>query len=568
MIHGPNNIAVATAAVAISDIPQRHRSSLNFSQQHYDLSSTRASNPTAKNNASTLKCTISRPLLRHSIYCLVVYACTSTCAAGIPSWRAGQFGGGTTNGNDGGKHNRLAFISSSGGRHDGRSTSTTVRERRRLVLQRQGSGTVSAPFPLPPILSQSRLFSSPSEKDSPPTKGKRGRKPLSEGGDEAEWEILVSAFQMYKAAYGDLKVPSRFVVPAMPPWPELAWGLKLGQRVATIRSTKRFVEHDPSRRATLDSLGFLWRLRSQTSDKNISDVSFDQIYDALACYRSEIQPIGPLAVPASFVVPDTEPWPKGARGMTLGKKMPNIRRAEYLDTNEGSRERLKGIGFQFDGKAAANDARFNAVYNALVRYMELKGDLFVPQSFVVPTSGEVVEDGTGREWDAKEWAEEMWGLKLGARVTAIRNQGTFVKNNPERKQMLADLGFEFNLSQEGKKRGRKRKVDLVVEEEEEEEQQLQLPQTDEANGTVATPPSTEEESIPFDDDNNEQPPASSDPSLFGTSAPAPTFDEDFFSHQRRRETGPHMGIRGRGGGTVGSFAAAGIGGGVYASEDS
>lgn len=24
---------------------------------------------------------------------------------------------------------------------------------------------------------------------------------------------------MYKAAYGDLKVPSRFVVPAMPPWP-------------------------------------------------------------------------------------------------------------------------------------------------------------------------------------------------------------------------------------------------------------------------------------------------------------------------------------------------------------
>ncbi len=37
--------------------------------------------------------------------------------------------------------------------------------------------------------------------------------------DEAEWNALLSAFQMYKAAYGDLKVPSRFVVPAMPPWP-------------------------------------------------------------------------------------------------------------------------------------------------------------------------------------------------------------------------------------------------------------------------------------------------------------------------------------------------------------
>ena len=37
--------------------------------------------------------------------------------------------------------------------------------------------------------------------------------------DDAEWKALVSAFQMYKAAYGDLKVPSRFIVPSMPPWP-------------------------------------------------------------------------------------------------------------------------------------------------------------------------------------------------------------------------------------------------------------------------------------------------------------------------------------------------------------
>jgi hypothetical protein len=37
--------------------------------------------------------------------------------------------------------------------------------------------------------------------------------------DKEEWRALISAFQMYKAAYGDLKVPSRFVVPSMPPWP-------------------------------------------------------------------------------------------------------------------------------------------------------------------------------------------------------------------------------------------------------------------------------------------------------------------------------------------------------------
>jgi hypothetical protein len=34
-----------------------------------------------------------------------------------------------------------------------------------------------------------------------------------------EWNALVASFKMYKAAYGDLKVPSRFVVPSIPPWP-------------------------------------------------------------------------------------------------------------------------------------------------------------------------------------------------------------------------------------------------------------------------------------------------------------------------------------------------------------
>ena len=37
--------------------------------------------------------------------------------------------------------------------------------------------------------------------------------------DEEEWRTVLAAFQMYKAAYGDLKVPSRFVVPGMAPWP-------------------------------------------------------------------------------------------------------------------------------------------------------------------------------------------------------------------------------------------------------------------------------------------------------------------------------------------------------------
>ena len=67
---------------------------------------------------------------------------------------------------------------------------------------------------------------------------------------------------------------------------------------------------------------------------------------------------------------------------------------------------------------------------ALKAYLAKHGDTQVPFPFVVP-------DG-----DA-EWPEQAWGVKLGARVRAIRTQGTFVKNNPERRKLLDDLGFEW-----------------------------------------------------------------------------------------------------------------------------
>jgi hypothetical protein len=54
------------------------------------------------------------------------------------------------------------------------------------------------------------LFSSLDEARASPTGAKI---------DESEWQAVIAALQMYKAAYGDLKVPSRFVVPSLPPWP-------------------------------------------------------------------------------------------------------------------------------------------------------------------------------------------------------------------------------------------------------------------------------------------------------------------------------------------------------------
>jgi hypothetical protein len=37
--------------------------------------------------------------------------------------------------------------------------------------------------------------------------------------DQADWKALLTALQLFKAAYGNLKVPKLFVVPSMAPWP-------------------------------------------------------------------------------------------------------------------------------------------------------------------------------------------------------------------------------------------------------------------------------------------------------------------------------------------------------------
>jgi len=145
--------------------------------------------------------------------------------------------------------------------------------------------------------------------------------------DESEWKSVLSCFKMYKAAYGDLKVPSRFVVPSMPPWPESGWGLKLGAKVSQIRSTGRYIEGAVAdeRRQVLDDIGFHWRLRSPSPDKGMDGVKFEQIYDALERYKEKF---GNLDVPTHFVVPagpEDNDWPEHTRGLPLGGKLSTVR---------------------------------------------------------------------------------------------------------------------------------------------------------------------------------------------------------------------------------------------------
>jgi hypothetical protein len=190
-------------------------------------------------------------------------------------------------------------------------------------------------------------------------------------------------------------------------------------------------------------------MRSETQSAVDSvEIPFEQIFDALKIYRDEVQPTGTLDVPSEFTVPDSDIWPESLRGLPLGRSVQKLRSKSFLRENPGAEDKLASIGFQVSAKVAANDARFQNVYIALKRYREIYGDLLVPQPFEVPS-------------DTKEWPKETWGLRLGARVNAIRSQGTFVKANPERRELLEELGFAWTPPEgERRKRGRKSKAEM------------------------------------------------------------------------------------------------------------
>jgi hypothetical protein len=283
------------------------------------------------------------------------------------------------------------------------------------------------------------------------------------------------------------------------------WGLRLGIRVASIRSTGRYVKERPERVDALEGLGFEWKLRVERlvkgrpsdeqeaagrgggsgnsaggsasggplggggpapvevamAEADPAAVPFDSLVSGL---REYLKLFGNVDVPVTFTVPDAAPWPMMFRSMPLGMCLNQIAtRGAYFsrrvvgaqltrdqaglgstsaaDDLEAAvdaeivarEERLAELGYQLKTKSKVEpqsmSRRFERLVDALAIYRRLFGSLDVPQHFVVP--GEA------------PWEEDLWGLRLGSRVNAIRSQGTFVKNNPTRRELLSGMGFRW-----------------------------------------------------------------------------------------------------------------------------
>ena len=135
---------------------------------------------------------------------------------------------------------------------------------------------------------------------------------------------------------------------------------------------------------------------------------------------------GHVRVPQSFVVPDAEGWAAGARGLNLGRQVDGLRQRKKKGTlPHADIAELDALRFVW----SIPEWQWQCALQSLVAYKKLHGDLQVPQAFVVPSEA--------------PWPKEAWGMKLGSRVSHIRSDEHYVKNEPERRAELDALGFPW-----------------------------------------------------------------------------------------------------------------------------
>lgn len=222
------------------------------------------------------------------------------------------------------------------------------------------------------------------------------------------------------------------------------WGLPLARKIGAIRAGK--VYSSEQHRKRLHEVGFVLSPREQ---------SIEIILDAL---RAFLAVFGHLDVPQSYEVPtgDTrfpsrEPrhillkesllyyfhvpniFVQGTYSLKLGMRLRNIRYrtdiAEYIP-------QFKSIGLDLTD-SSYDERHWEHVYAALVHYRKIFGDINVSTRFVVP------ED--------IRWPRTLHGLKLGYRVRNIKYRGDFIKDNPEYKNLLSELGFKWTSSRVNKR---------------------------------------------------------------------------------------------------------------------
>ncbi|KAG6950112.1 hypothetical protein JG688_00014309 [Phytophthora aleatoria] len=118
---------------------------------------------------------------------------------------------------------------------------------------------------------------------------------------------IAPALKVFGDKYGQCKIRSDFVVPSQDPWPEQAWGMKLGRTLINARYSGTFFTQLGRDSKWLDALGLDLTFSAKAFEKRVSPL--------LETYAS-IK--GSRDIPDNFIIPPKDPWPKKVWGVHLG----------------------------------------------------------------------------------------------------------------------------------------------------------------------------------------------------------------------------------------------------------
>uniref|UniRef100_A0A7S1VM55 Helicase-associated domain-containing protein n=1 Tax=Grammatophora oceanica TaxID=210454 RepID=A0A7S1VM55_9STRA len=260
------------------------------------------------------------------------------------------------------------------------------------------------------------------------------------------YDSAIQALRVYHEIHGDLVIPRRFFVPLdAQAYPKEWRGLDLASTVYSMKWWIQHVKEQRDRVTELNELGFVWgRIQPEWNLIMESLVTYSLLYKD-------------LLVPTNFIVPHGDnAWPKATWGIKLGRSVHRMRtRNDFLKGQKGAsrRAQLDGLDFVWD----LNEHVFRKFCRALETYGRIQRErggnsnkmmdqpsrrrsklpgnqktLSIAGDFVVPaTSG---------------WPEELHGYRLGEKACAVRRMGLYIKDKPERRKILENLGFPFNTN--------------------------------------------------------------------------------------------------------------------------
>lgn len=237
------------------------------------------------------------------------------------------------------------------------------------------------------------------------------------------YSCTICALRVFHETHGHLVLPYRYTVPANAGYPDEWVGYDLAGTVYEMKWWLSYVRNRTERVNELNSLGFVWdRLQPK----------WNLVVEALVQYRTLHNNVD---VPFRFVVPNNSTdWPKAVWTLPLGNIVSRIRRrGDFIKRSFKRRQQLDRMGFVWN----CREDKFWDFYNVLRYYLSLQETQYavaileIPRDYTVPRN------------DAR-WPSRYWGYPLGRRCNEVIHFQSYIKNNPEREELLRELGLRAN----------------------------------------------------------------------------------------------------------------------------